>query len=184
MNPLAGDAPALGYAIAAQSRAGATNSTPDCSRLSARYLVFDGEYIWKYTHRAYRLQRAGQYADYVSRSNGTIRRFPAIAIRASMPNFHGFTAFVVMSSVAARFFTPQVSGIGATPGGSRGLPHRPRRAFQPDHAPAISAVEEAARGSASTGGTTAVWWPARCLARGEIAITARTAPIRWWMFPD
>ena len=35
-----------------------------------------------------------------------------------MPNFHGFTAFVVMSSVAARFFTPQVSGIGAVPGGS------------------------------------------------------------------
>ena len=32
-----------------------------------------------------------------------------------MPNFHGFTAFVVMSSVAARFFTPQVTGIGATP---------------------------------------------------------------------
>ena len=32
-----------------------------------------------------------------------------------MPNFHGFSAYVVMSSVAARFFTPQVSGIGVTP---------------------------------------------------------------------
>jgi hypothetical protein len=34
-----------------------------------------------------------------------------------MPGFHGLSAFVVMSSVAARFFTPQVSGIGAVPGG-------------------------------------------------------------------
>ena len=33
--------------------------------------------------------------------------------------FHGFTAFVVMSSVAARFFSPQVSGIGAVPGEAR-----------------------------------------------------------------
>jgi hypothetical protein len=33
-----------------------------------------------------------------------------------VPNFHGFTAYVVTSSVAARFFGPQVSGIGATPG--------------------------------------------------------------------
>ena len=32
-----------------------------------------------------------------------------------MPNFHGLTAFVVFSSVAARFFGPQVTGIGATP---------------------------------------------------------------------
>jgi hypothetical protein len=35
-----------------------------------------------------------------------------------MPAFHGLSAFVVMSSVAARFFEPQVSGIGATPLGS------------------------------------------------------------------
>jgi hypothetical protein len=34
-----------------------------------------------------------------------------------MPNFHGLSAFVVMSSVAARFFGPQISGIGAAPGG-------------------------------------------------------------------
>ena len=45
-------------------------------------------------------------------------KIPGYAVRASMPNFHGLSAFVVFSSVAARFFTPQVSGIGATPGGS------------------------------------------------------------------
>ena len=54
-------------------------------------------------------------------------KIPGYAIRASMPNFHGFTAFVVMSSVAARFFGPQVSGIGADAGRQRGIPHRPRR---------------------------------------------------------
>ena len=35
-----------------------------------------------------------------------------------MPNYHGFSAFVVMSHVSARFFEPQVSGIGSTPVGS------------------------------------------------------------------
>ena len=38
---------------------------------------------------------------------------------SAMPNFQGLTAFMVMSSVAARFFGPQVSGIGATPGGDQ-----------------------------------------------------------------
>jgi hypothetical protein len=32
-----------------------------------------------------------------------------------VPNYHGFTALVVMSSVAARFFTPQIGGVGAVP---------------------------------------------------------------------
>ena len=32
-----------------------------------------------------------------------------------MPVYHGFSALVVMSSVAARFFTPQLAGAGATP---------------------------------------------------------------------
>jgi hypothetical protein len=32
-----------------------------------------------------------------------------------VPNVHGFTAVVVMSSVAARFFTPQIGGVGAVP---------------------------------------------------------------------
>jgi len=41
-------------------------------------------------------------------------------LRASVPNFHGFTAYFVASSVAARFFQPQVTGIGATPAGQGG----------------------------------------------------------------
>jgi len=35
-----------------------------------------------------------------------------------VPNFHGLTALVVMSSVAARYFPPQVGGLGVTVGQS------------------------------------------------------------------
>ncbi len=42
-------------------------------------------------------------------------KIPGFAIRASVPNYHGLTALVVMSSVAARFFTPQIGGVGAVP---------------------------------------------------------------------
>ena len=45
-------------------------------------------------------------------------KIPGYAVRATVPSYHGFTAFVVLSSVAARFFEPQISGIGATPVGS------------------------------------------------------------------
>jgi hypothetical protein len=80
-----------------------------------RYLVIDGEYIWKYTHKAF---------DFSVVDNTPITypiewassKIPGYAIRATIPNFHGFTAFFVTSSVAARFFGPQIAGVGATPG--------------------------------------------------------------------
>ncbi len=82
-----------------------------------RFLVIDAEYIWKYTHRAYDFSILGNtpITFPVEWNNSKI---PGYAIRATVPNFHGLSAFVVMSSVAARFFTPQVAGIGAVPGGS------------------------------------------------------------------
>jgi hypothetical protein len=43
-------------------------------------------------------------------------KIPGYAIRGTMPGFHGLSAFVVMSSVSARFFGPQVAGVGSTPG--------------------------------------------------------------------
>jgi hypothetical protein len=80
-----------------------------------KYLVIDGEYIWKYTTRAFDFSVLGDtpitYPIEWSRS-----KIPGYAIRASVPNIHGFTAYLVTSSVAARFFGPQISGIGATPG--------------------------------------------------------------------
>ncbi len=82
-----------------------------------KYLVVDGEYIWKYTHNAYDFSILGAtpITFPIAWNNSKI---PGYAIRANVPNYHGFTALVVMSSVAARFFTPQIGGVGSVPGGS------------------------------------------------------------------
>jgi len=79
----------------------------------SKYLVIGGEYIWKYTHNAYDFSVLGNtpITFPIEWHNSKI---PGYAIRASVPNFHGITALVVMSSVAARFFTPQIGGLGTT----------------------------------------------------------------------
>jgi len=82
-----------------------------------RFFVVDAEYIWKYTHRAYDFSVLGA-TPITFPIEWNSSKIPGYAIRGSMPNFHGLSAFIVMSSVAARFFTPQVSGIGAVPGGN------------------------------------------------------------------
>jgi carboxypeptidase family protein/TonB-dependent receptor-like protein len=82
-----------------------------------KYLVIDGEYIWKYTHNAFDFSVLGS-TPITYPIEWASSKIPGYAIRASVPDLHGFTAYVVMSSVAARFFGPQVSGIGAGPGGS------------------------------------------------------------------
>ncbi len=90
------------------------NFMPACSRPSGRYLVIDGEYIWKYTHNAYDFSVLGNtpITFPIEWHNSKI---PGFALRASVPIYHGFSALVVMSSVAARFFTPQIAGAGANP---------------------------------------------------------------------
>jgi hypothetical protein len=85
------------------------------SQAFGRFLVIDGEYIWKYTHKAFDFSVLGA-TPITYPIEWTSSKIPGYAIRASMPNFHGLTAYAVTSSVAARFFGPQISGIGATPG--------------------------------------------------------------------
>ena len=82
-----------------------------------RYFVLNGEYIWKYTHKAYDFSVLGN-TPITFPIEWDHSKIPGFAVRGTVPNVHGFTAFVVMSHVAARFFTPQVSGIGAAPTGS------------------------------------------------------------------
>jgi hypothetical protein len=79
-----------------------------------RYVVFDGEYIWKYTHGAYDFSVLGNtpITFPIEWHNSKI---PGFTARVNLTNLHGITAYVVMSSVAARFFTPQISGAGAVP---------------------------------------------------------------------
>jgi len=75
-----------------------------------KHLVIDAEYIWKYTHNAYDFGIVAAtpitYPIMWDRS-----KIPGFTLRANVPTWHGFTAAVVMSSVAARFFLPQVAGV-------------------------------------------------------------------------
>jgi hypothetical protein len=79
-----------------------------------KFLVVDGEYIWKYTHGSYDfgVVAATPIAFPIEWHNSKI---PGYAVRVSVPNYHGFSALVVMSGVAARFFNPQVGGLPFLP---------------------------------------------------------------------
>ena len=84
-----------------------------------KYLMVEGEYIWKYTHLAYDFSVFGN-TPLTFPIEWTSSKIPGYMLRASVPNFHGLSAYFVASSVAARFFQPQVSGIGVTPAGQGG----------------------------------------------------------------
>jgi len=94
-----------------------------------RYLVFSGEYVWKYTHNAYDFGVFGStpLTFPIEWHNSKI---PAFAGRVSVPNYHGFSALFVFSSVTSRFFNPQLGGAGAVPPGSGGSDITP---FRIDH---------------------------------------------------
>jgi len=85
-----------------------------------RYVVFSGEYIWKYTHNGYDFSVLGA-TPITFPVEWQRSKIPGYAGRVSVPNFHGFSALMVFSSVAARFFAPQVGGAGATPSAPGGV---------------------------------------------------------------
>jgi Carboxypeptidase regulatory-like domain/TonB-dependent Receptor Plug Domain len=102
--------------VPANSPAGSRNEFhAGLQQAFGKYLVVDGEYIWKYTHNAYDFSVLGNtpITFPIAWNNSKI---PGFLLRASVPNFHGFTALVVMSSVAARYFPPQVGGLGVRVG--------------------------------------------------------------------
>jgi TonB dependent receptor len=88
-----------------------------------RYLVFSGERITKYTHNGYDFSVPGNtpITFPIEWHNAKI---PGYAGRISVPNLHGFSAQMVFSNVAARFFQPQIGGAGATVSTRSGLPFR------------------------------------------------------------
>ena len=79
-----------------------------------KFVVVDADYIWKYTHNAY---------DFSDLLNTPIffpiawhnSKISGPVARINVPNFHGLTAFTVIGSVSARFFDPQVGGLGSSP---------------------------------------------------------------------
>lgn len=78
-----------------------------------KFLVVDADYFWKYTRNGYDFSIFGgtpitfPIAWHNSKLNG-------VSVRVSMPNFHGITAFTVLGNANARYFPPQVGGLGAT----------------------------------------------------------------------
>jgi len=85
-------------------------------------VVVSGEYIWKYTHNAFDFSILGNTPIFfpIDWHNSKI---PGYALNVEIPQFHNFSGYAVMSSVAARFFPPQSAGAGATVGQS-GQPFR------------------------------------------------------------
>jgi Carboxypeptidase regulatory-like domain/TonB-dependent Receptor Plug Domain len=88
-----------------------------------KYLVFSGEWITKYTHNGYDFSVLGNtpITFPIEWHNSKI---PGYAGRVSVPEIRGFSALMVFSSVAARFFQPQIGGAGATVATAAGLPFR------------------------------------------------------------
>jgi len=87
-----------------------------------KHAVISGEYIWKYTHNAFDFSVLGN-TPITFPIDWHNSKIPGYAIRAEIPVVRGFSAYLVTSSVAARFFPPQVAGAGAT-AGQTGLPFR------------------------------------------------------------
>jgi hypothetical protein len=88
----------------------------------SKKVVVSGEYIWKYTHNAFDFSILGNTPIFfpIDWHNSKI---PGYALNVEVPEVHHFTAYLVASSVAARFYPPQVAGAGATVG-QTGLPFR------------------------------------------------------------
>jgi carboxypeptidase family protein/TonB-dependent receptor-like protein len=80
----------------------------------SRYAVLSADYVWKYTHNAFDFSVLG--ATPITFPIGWYSsKVPGFDGRLDVPPVHNFTAQVVFSSVAARFFTPQTSGLGTVP---------------------------------------------------------------------
>ncbi len=92
-------------------------------------VIFSGEYIWKYTHNAFDFSVLGN-TPITFPIDWHNSKIPGYALHIEVPNFHNFSAYSVMSSVAARFFPPQVAGAGATGGVAQGVTYYP---FRIDH---------------------------------------------------
>ena len=77
-------------------------------------VVVSAEYIWKYTHNAFDFSVLGN-TPITFPIDWHNSKIPGYAINVQVPEYHNFSAYAEMSSVAARFFPPQAAGAGAAP---------------------------------------------------------------------
>ena len=103
-----------GQSLQAPIRSGQRNQfNAGFQQAFGRYAVVDADYLWKYTHNAYDFSTFGNTPIFfpIAWKNSKI---DGPSVRVSMPNFHGFTALAVLAHVRARYFPPQIGGLGAT----------------------------------------------------------------------
>ena len=97
---------------------------------------------------------------------GIIPRFPVMPFVARCPNYHEFSAYYVMSSVAARFFPPQIAGAGSKSGvssstalsSSASITMRSSTRLRIFNTPSTMTAGPMVCGPASTGAMTPAWW--------------------------
>ncbi len=87
------------------------------------HFVVSGEYIWKYTHNGYDFSVLGAtpITFPIEWHNAKI---PGFTLSGTLTPIKGLSARVTMSSVAARFFNPQIGGIGTTIASPTAFPFR------------------------------------------------------------
>ncbi len=113
LNPLLGCAPGVTNTV---EQPGFRNEFhAGLTQAFSSHFVVTGDYIWKYTHNAFDFSVLGN-TPITFPIDWHNSKIPGYAIRADLLNTHNLTAYVALSSVAARFFNPQESGAGATPG--------------------------------------------------------------------
>jgi Carboxypeptidase regulatory-like domain len=78
-----------------------------------KFLVVDADYLWKYTHNSYDFSAFGNTPIFFPIAWKS-SKIDGPSVRVSLPNYHGLTAFAVLAHVRARYFPPQVGGLGAT----------------------------------------------------------------------
>jgi hypothetical protein len=103
-----------GQSLQAPIRSGQRNQfNAGFQQAFGKFLVVDADYLWKYTHNAF---------DFSAFANTPIffpiawknSKIDGPSVRISIPNYHGFTALAVLAHVRARYFPPQIGGLGAT----------------------------------------------------------------------
>ena len=94
------------------------------SQAAGRHLVFNFEYLTKYTHNAYDFSVLGT-TPITFPIEWARSKIPGYAMSAVLSDVKGFSVRFNASSVAARFYNPQVGGVGATPNiGNSDFPFR------------------------------------------------------------
>jgi hypothetical protein len=103
-----------GQSLQAPIRSGQRNQfNAGFQQAFGKYAVVDADYLWKYTHNAYDFSTFGNTPIFfpIAWKNSKI---DGPSVRVSLPNFHGLTALVVLAHVRARYFPPQIGGLGST----------------------------------------------------------------------